>query len=144
MDMKRKMREKIQTPPNKVFSINRAIYLQRAFDNLIANKDRHTGNILITKDWRLILIDHSRSFGTAEESISELIFTEKRESPGIMRSLPRAFVEKLKALNFGLVAEVVDDYLTDEEIETVLQRRNLMLDEIARLIEKYGEENVLY
>ncbi len=144
MDMMGKMREKIQTPPDKAFSVNRAIYLQRAFDNLIANKDRHAGSILITKDWRLILIDHSRSFGTSGESTSELIFAERKGSPGTMRSLPRAFIEKLIAFNFGSVAEIVDGYLTEEEIEAVLHRRNLILDEIARLIEKYGEENVLY
>jgi len=145
MDMRRKIREKIQTPANKVFSTNRAIYLQRAFDNLIANADRHTGNILFTKDWRLILIDHSRTFGTSQESTSELIYTENHKAgPMIMRSLPRAFVEKLKLLDFELMKGIVGDYLTDSEIEAVLIRRDLILHEISRLIDKYGEDNVLY
>ncbi|MCJ7579689.1 MAG: hypothetical protein MUP98_04035, partial [Candidatus Aminicenantes bacterium] len=142
MDMRKKTREKIQTPANKVFSMNRAIYLQRAFDNLIANHDRHGGTILLTKDWRTILIDHSRSFGTSEEFTTELIFTENdTEGPRIMRSLPMAFVESLKLLDVELMKEIVEIYLSDEEIEAVLIRRDLILDEIARLIEKYGEEN---
>jgi hypothetical protein len=145
MDMRKKIREKIQTPANKAFSMNRAIYLQRAFDNLIANIDRHPGNILVTKDWRLILIDHSRSFGASEEFTSELIYTEKhRDGPMIMKSLPRALVEKLKSLDSVSTKEIVGDALTDGEIEAVLVRRDLMLEEIARLIEKYGIENVLY
>lgn len=145
MDMRRKIREKIQTPTNKVFSTNRVIYLQRAFDNLIANTDRHQGSILLTKDWRLILIDHSRTFGTSKESTTELIYTEKHKAgPRIMISLPRAFVEKLKLLDFELIKEIIGDYLTNGEIEAVLIRRDLILEEISKLIEIHGEENVLY
>jgi hypothetical protein len=145
MDMRKKTREKIQTPSHKIFSMNRAIYLQRAFDNLIANYDRHEGNILLTKDWRMILIDHSRSFGTSEEFTTELINTENfKDGPRIMKSLPRAFVESLKLLDVESMKEIVENYLSDEEIEAVLIRRDLILDEIARLIEKYGEDNVLY
>ena len=55
----------IKMPPAKVFGWNRATYLQRLFDNLIANEDRHKNQILITPDWRMVLIDHSRSFRTA-------------------------------------------------------------------------------
>jgi hypothetical protein len=58
--------------------------------------------------------------------------------------LPRSFVEKLKALNFELVKETVEDYLTDKEIEAVLKRKDLILEEIARLIAIHGEDDVLY
>jgi len=61
-----------------------------------------------------------------------------------MKSLPRAFVESLKLLDVELMKEIIGNYLSDEEIEAVLIRRDLILDEIARLIEKYGEDNVLY
>ena len=145
MDLRKKVREKIETPNNKVLSWNRAIYLQRAFDNLIANIDGHQGSILITKDWRIILVDHTRSFGTYQRSISKLIYTEEyRDGPRIMRELPRVFVEKLKALDFELIRSIVGIYLTAEEIEAVLTRRDLMLEEIKRIIDKYGEDKVLY
>ncbi len=145
MDLRRKAREKIKTPSTKVYYWNNAIYLHRAFDNLIANEDRHQGNILITKDWRMILIDHSRSFRTSEEFSTKLIYTEKnKEDQKIMRKLPRAFVEKLKALNFELIKNIVGEYLTDKEIESVLMRRNLILKEIDKLIKMYGEADVLY
>ena len=145
MDLRKKTREKLETPSDKVYNWNNSIYLQRAFDNLIANEDRHQGNILITKDWRVILIDHSRSFRTSEEFTAKLIYTEKhKQGPMIMRKLPRAFVEKLKTLNFKLIKDVVGEYLTDKEIEAVLMRRDLILEEIDNLIEKHGEADVLY
>ncbi len=145
MDLRRKAREKIETPSDRVYYWNNAIYLHRAFDNLIANEDRHQGNILITKDWRMILIDHSRSFRTSKKFSTELIYTEKHEEgPKIMRKLPRAFVEKLKALNSELMKDIVGEYLTDKEIEAVLMRKDLILKEIDKLIKKHGEAEVLY
>ena len=145
MDLRKKEREKIKIPPNKLYSWNRVIFLQRAFDNLIANEDRHQGNILITKDWRMILIDHSRSFSTSKRFSKILIYTEKhKEGPKIMRMLPRVFVEKVKVLNFKLIKDLVGEYLTDKEIEAVLMRRELILEEIDKLINKYGETEVLY
>jgi hypothetical protein len=145
MDLRKKAREKIKTPSAKVYYWNNAIYLHRAFDNLIANEDRHTGNILITKDWRMILIDHSRSFQTSKKFTTELIYTEKHSSgPRTMKSLPRAFVKKLKAMDFDLIKKIVKNYLTNEEIEAVLIRRDLILNEIDKLIKKHGEAKVLY
>ena len=145
MDLRRKTREKIKTPSDKVYYWNNATYLQRAFDNLIANGDRHQGNILVTKDWRMILIDHSRSFKTSEEFTKKLIYTEEqKEAPKIMRRLPRVFVEKLKALNLELIKDIVGEYLTDKEIDAVVMRRELILKEIDRLIKKHGEADVLY
>ncbi len=145
MDLRKKAREKIETPSDKVYSWNNSIYLHRAFDNLIANVDRNQGNILVTKDWRMILIDHSRSFGISEEFTTKLIFTAKhKQGPMTMRKLPRTFFEKLKNLNFNLIKDIVGEYLADQEIEAVLKRRDLILEEIDNLIEKHGEADVLY
>jgi len=141
ISLREKERKKIKTPPRWIFGWNRATYLQRFFDNLIANEDRSEGNVLITKDWRMILIDHSRSFRTWKK----LIYTEKHpEGPKLMSELPRAIVEKAKALTFESIKGVVGDYLTDDEIKTVLVRRDLILAEIDKLIKKNGEEKVLY
>jgi len=145
MDLRKKEREKIKVPSYKVFYYNRATYLHRAFDNLIANEDRHQGNILITEDWRLLLIDHSRSFRTAKKFTNKLIYDEKhKEGPKLMKELPRAFVEKLKSLNFELIKGIVGEYLTDEEIEAVLTRRDLIIKWLDDQIKKVGEDKVLY
>lgn len=145
MTLKTKEAKKIKTPSLKILGWNRATYLQRAFDNLIANEDRHMNQLLITADWRVLLIDHSRSFRTSKKFVKELIFTEKhREGPKLMRELPRAFVEKLRGLDAAAVREAVGEYLADDEIAAVLARRDLILEEIARLTAKFGEESVLY
>ncbi len=145
MTLKEKEAKKIKTPSLKIPSWNRATYLQRAFDNLIANEDRHMKQLLITADWRVLLIDHSRSFRTSKKFVRELIFTERhREGPKLMRELPRAFVEKLRGLDAAALRTAVGEYLADDEIAAVLARRNLILAEVERLIAKFGESSVLY
>jgi hypothetical protein len=61
-----------------------------------------------------------------------------------MKELPRAFVEKLKTLTFDTIRAAVGEYLSDEEINAVLIRRDLILAEVDRLIKENGEANVLY
>jgi hypothetical protein len=137
------MEQNIEIPPQYAHSTLRAVFLMRAWDNLIANEDRNWGDILITEDWRIILIDHSRTFRTSKKSKKELIYEGERENEPIME-LPRTFVENLKGLTFETVRDAVGEYLKDIEIEAVLIRRDLMLREIERLIEKFGEDKFLY
>ncbi len=140
-----KNEQKIKVPSYKVFYYNRATYLRWAWDNLIANDDRHAGNFFITKDWRIILPDHSRSFRTSKKFTKNLIYTEKhKEGPKIMKELPRAFIERLKSLNFELIRDIVGEYLTDKEINAVLLRRDLILKVIDERIKKLGEDKILY
>jgi hypothetical protein len=135
----------IKMPPVKIFGWNRATYLQRLFDNLIANEDRHKNQILITPDWRMVLIDHSRSFRTSGKFIKSLLYSARNpEGPMLMSELPRAVVEKVKALDFAAIRSVVGEYLTDEEIRAVLIRRDLILAEIGRLVKVNGEKRVFY
>jgi hypothetical protein len=145
MSLKEKYENKIKTPSYKVFPWNRALYLQRAFDNLIANEDRHQNQYLIMEDWRMILIDHSRSFRTSKKFTKRLIYDEKyKEGARLMKQLPRALVEKLRAMTLEVVKEVVGEYLTDKEIEATLMRRDLIIQWIDDRIAKLGEDAVLY
>jgi hypothetical protein len=145
LNMRDKAAKKVDPPGNLVRQFNRSVYLQRAFDNLIANEDRHLGNILITEDWRMILIDHSRSFRSSGRHKKKLIFTAKHsEGPKIMRQLPRAFVEKIGTLDAATLQELVGEYLNEKEIEAVLLRKDLILAEVDRLIAKNGEDKTLY
>lgn len=145
ISLKDKYEKKIDIPSYKVFHWNRALFLQRAFDNLIANEDRHQNQFLITKDWRILLIDHSRSFRTSKKFTKNLIYDENyHEGPRLMKQLPRTLVEKIKSLNFDVIREVTGEYLKDDEIEAVLMRRDLIIDWINKRIEKMEEEEVLY
>jgi len=143
--LKTQQEKNIKTPPRYVFNKNRATYLQRFFDNLIANEDRHLNQILMTKDWRMILIDHSRSFRSSPNFTKKLIYTERHpEGPKLMSELPRALVEKIKGLTYESIKAVTGDYLTEAEIKAVLARRDLILAEIDKLVKKNGEAAVLY
>jgi hypothetical protein len=129
---------------------DRAKYLVRAFDSLIANEDRTQQNIRFTSDWRMILIDHSCSFRSSRKFTERLIFGSNGLSRGddgrpyLFRRLPRAFPASLKSLTFDQIRETVGPYLTDEEIRAILARRDLLLAEIEEAIGKQGEGKVLY
>ena len=143
--LRTKQEEKIKTPSYRIEPLNRATYLQRAWDNLVANEDRNIGDILYTEEWRMILIDHSRAFRSSKKYTKNLIFDEKyKGGPKLMKQLPRAFVEKLKSLNFEQLRDAVGEYLTDKEINAVLIRRDLIIDWLNKRIEKLGEEKVFY
>jgi len=129
---------------------NREAYLERAFDSLIANDDRNVGNILIGTGESMILIDHSRAFGIEGPFAKMLVYGAagmKRATDGTpypFLKLPRAFVEKLRALNAKSVKEAVKGHLTGREIQGLLTRRDLILKEIDLLIRERGEAEVLY
>jgi len=143
MRYREKQEKNIKCPGRYVDAYNKATYLMRAWDNLLANEDRNEGDILITEDWRLILIDHSRAFRTSKKFTKKLINTGKGNKEPV-KMLPRTFVENLNRLDFEQIKNAVGDYLTDREIDAVLIRRDLLLQEIDRLIEKYGENIFLY
>lgn len=145
MSLRDRDEKRIKMPLAKNFSWNRATYLQRFFDNLIANEDRHKNNVFIAPDWRMILIDHSRSFRTSGRFVKTLLYSAKNpEGPKLMSELPRAIVDKVRSLDLAGIKAVVGEYLTDAEIEAVLVRRDLILQEIDRLIKVNGEAKVLY
>jgi len=144
MTMKDKVEGKIKTPPIKVFYYNRALNLQRYFDNLIGNEDRHQNNYLITEDWRILLIDHSRSFRTGKKWTTELPYGEKNKEGLVLKEMPKDLFERTKAFSFEQIRAAVGDNLNDEEINALLARRDLIVEHINKLIEKNGEANVLY
>jgi hypothetical protein len=137
--------ENIPYPPEKEEQIEKMIFLARAFDSLIANVDRSLQNIRFTPDWRLILIDHSRSFRSSKDHREQLMYGKygKRKPLGFSR-LPRKFVEKVKSLDYNKIKKAVGFYLTSEEINAVLARKELLLKEIDEMIQERGEDDVLY
>ncbi len=141
------VREKKLNPPGpKINAFFKALFLHRAFDNLLYNIDRHLRNYLILEDWRLVLIDHSRSFGTSKKAGGDLIYDEKYKegSQFIMTELPRPFVEALKSLTPEVIRTVVGEYLTDQEVACTISRRDLIIAWLDKRIKELGEAKVLY
>lgn len=93
----------------------------------------------------MILIDHSRSFRTSSRFVKSLLYSAKSQGgPMLMSELPRVLVDRVKALEFDTIRAAVGTYLTDGEIRAVLVRRDLVLQEIERIVQANGEAKVLY
>jgi hypothetical protein len=121
------------TPPDpEHFDRQRA--LGRVFDELIINIDRNLANLLITKSWNVVLIDHSRSFTAYDGIRNEANLT--RCSLGLM--------SKLKALDARRVATAVGTLLTDAEVRAMMVRRDLIVDFFETAAKTKGAENVLF
>jgi len=146
--------EAIAVPDEAVARIDAAKYLTRAWDSLIANNDRTRQNVLYTADWRTILIDHSRAFLSDREHRRRLIYGAGGlktmddgaggRRPALFRRLPRAFVERLRRLDLALVREAAGSWLSETEMDAVVDRAGLLLAEIEAAIRRDGEDKVLY
>ena len=143
--LKTQQEEDIKKLSYQVLPWNLSLFKQRAWDNLIYNTDRHLNQYLVTKDWRMLLIDHSRSFATSRASVRKLIYDEKyAEGPFLMKQLPRTLYENIKTLTAEKIQGAVGDYLTQAEIEAVLLRRDLVVAWVDKRIEELGVDEVLY
>jgi uncharacterized protein with HEPN domain len=144
------MEKKIPIPESAREHTENMKYLARAWDCLLANDDRTQQNIRYTKDWRVLLIDHSQAFRSTEEYTERLIFGRngiKHTSDGkpfLFRRLPRWFVEKLRTVACAQIQETLASLLTEKEVDAVCKRKTLLLTEIDALIKESGEANVLF
>ena len=97
----------------------------RVFDQLIYNVDRNMGNLLITTDWHVWAIDHTRAF-RLHKTLAK---------PEHVARCDRGVFERLKHLDKEVLERELGEYLTGWERDAVLARR----DEIVKIIEKAGE-----
>ncbi len=104
------------------------------FDNLIANSDRNQGNLLVDADWTIWFIDHSRGFGRS----SRLPYPEK------VRACERGLWKSLRELDEETVRQRLTPYLEGKEISALLSRRKKLIKHIQKLIDKNGEDAVLF
>jgi len=144
------MEQGIRIPDEAKDHTEKMKWLTRAWDSLIANEDRTQQNILYTEDWRIILFDHSRAFRSEGEFAKRLMFgrdgIKKGENgePFLFRRVPGWFVDRIKTLTYDEIRGAVGTTLTDKEIKAILARRDLLLKEIARMVEEQGREAVLW
>lgn len=91
------------------------------FDRLIYNTDRTQENILYTRDWRVILIDHTRAFRTHDGRPDGVRHVE----PG---AVPE-FFRRLASLDDGNLKSAVGQHLDAHQFRALLARRDEMLAE---------------
>jgi hypothetical protein len=115
-------------PPNPVKWMWQSHKL-RIFDKLIFNIDRNLTNYLVTDDWQCVLIDHSRSF----KSIGDVKDIEDLEY------FSRSLMKSLEKLEYQQVKKACSEWLTEPEIRTTLQRRDVLLEYYGKLTKEKGQ-----
>lgn len=114
---------------------NKQSLRMRVFTQLVHDTDRNQGNILITKDWRIVMIDFTRAFRPWSKTPSPL---------NILRRCDRTLLAGMRALTKPAVEKSVGEYLTPFEIEGLLARRDAIVKHFDGLVAQLGEEAVLY
>jgi hypothetical protein len=101
------------------------------FDNLIANTDRNAGNILVGPPGELILIDHSRAFIDKENLVH-----------GISR-VDEELWNRMQALTRQDLTRVLGPWIDDDAIDAMIERRDRMIRDVKKLVEKRGRAAVI-
>ena len=127
-------RESSKTQPTNAVAFVRARQNMFVFAELVRDVDRNKGNVLYTKDWRVIMLDFTRAFRLQHEL----------RDPSFLQQCDRKLYERLQTLTEDEVRGAVKNYLTGAELKAVLARRQLIVDHYAQLIKAKGEKAVLY
>lgn len=132
MDESERLKKKVQPP--KPMEWNNQMYRMRVFTALVRDTDRNLGNVLITPEWKVMMIDFTRAFRLQPEL----------QHPKDLNKLDRALLPKLEALEPQGLKKAVGDWLTGSEIDAVIKRRDLLVAHFKKLIAELGEDKVLY
>lgn len=120
MDELERYQKKVQAP--NLACWNEQARLLRVFDQLIANTDRNLGNLLITKEWRLWAIDHTRAFRTGKQPNSMAALTK----------VDRGLLDRMAALDRETLRRETASYLSDYEIDALLARRDVIVEHFRK------------
>jgi hypothetical protein len=135
-------RKKIEPPDPD--SWNKQMQAVRVFDELISNTYRNISpvhymstiwdNLLITSDWRIWLIDHTRAFR----------INKQLENPQSLTQCDRTLLGKLRELNQELLKQKLEKYLAPAQLDGLEARRDLLVKHFDEQITRKGEGAVLY
>jgi hypothetical protein len=120
MDEKERLSKNIKPPD--VPAWNAQMDTIRIFDQLIYNMDRSQENLLIGRDWKAYMIDHTRAFRK----------WHTLRNPAAVTKCNPDLLAALKALSRDTVARELSPYLNDEEIDAVMARRDLIVDKLEK------------
>jgi hypothetical protein len=104
MDESDRLKKKIQ-PPNPG-EWNNQMYRMRVFTALVRDTDRNLTNVLITPEWKVVMIDFTRGFRLQPE----LMYNKD------LAKMDRALFARLETLERPAVKQAVGDWLTNSEL----------------------------
>lgn len=132
MNERERLAKKIDPPD--AWAWTRQVRIMRVFDQLIYNVDRNVGNIVIDQHWKLWMIDHTRSFRD---------WVKLTKSVDIER-IDRVLYARLKALDRSKVEAKLGTWLSRQQIDGLMGRRDLIVRGVEERIGRVGEQEVLY
>jgi hypothetical protein len=127
-----RVQKKIEPPDTRRW--NDEMQAARVFRELIGDYDYNQTNTLITKDWRVWMIDFSRAFRTAKSL----------QYPNEVSRVDRTLLARLRALNRDEMRKNLGKWLSNEGIDAALARRDVLVGILDKHIAAKGEAAVLY
>lgn len=113
---------------------NEQMQAARLFRELIGDYDFNQTNTLITKDWRVWMIDFTRAFRPARTL---------QHSEGVARA-DRTLLANLRRLNRETLRASLGKWLENNLVDAVLARRDVLVGILDKQIAAKGEAAVLY
>jgi hypothetical protein len=105
----------------------------RDFDQLIYNEDRNQGNLLIDDKWKLWAIDHSRAFKPSPAV----------RDPKVLKRVSNKMLLSMKNLNAQVLRDNLLPFITEEDIEAMLARRDWIVKYFESEISSKGADAVV-
>ena len=133
MDEAERHKQKLTPPDAEAW--NSQMYKIRVFDELVSDSDPNLTNVRISENWKIWRVDFSRAFRLNKEP--------KDAAKELVRC-DRQLLEKLKALDANALVEKTKGYLTKDEVNAVMARRDKIVAQFQKMIAEKGENEVLY
>ncbi len=131
--MSEKERRQKRTMPPDFQAWNNQFQSIMVFDQLIYNVDRTQENILITRDWKIRMIDHTRAFRTGPTL----------RDPKRLARCDYRLLDHLRKLDEQEVTAKLSPYLNPAEIKALLVRRDAIVRFFDSEVAAKGADAVL-
>jgi hypothetical protein len=133
MDEEGRLKQQIEPPDPEAW--NRQMYKARVFRQLVYDTDsKNVGNLLISEDWHLWMIDFTRAFR----------LHHTLQDANVLTRCDRQLMDKLRLLDSKELTQNTSGFLTKAEVEAVMTRRDKIVDLFNALVAQKGENEVLY
>jgi len=132
MDDAERAQQKLEPPDPDRW--NQQMFRVRVFDELVYDSDPNRTNLLIGDDWKVWRVDFSRAFRQNKDL----------RAPNDLVKCDRHLLEKLKALKADELAEKTKGFLTKDEVNGVMARRDKIVATFQAMIAEKGEKETLY
>lgn len=127
-------RDKSNVQPPRPLAFQRERMRMAVFAELVGDVDRNQGNIIYTKDWRVIMIDFTRAFRLHTAPLH----------PHTLTTVERRLWDRLQKATDEEIRRAAGANLTRPELNALLARRTAIAEHYARLISMRGEALVVY